>query len=157
MGGTFTHLDRHGAARMVKVSLKDESHRVAVAESVIVAKKKTIASLKNSDLAKGDALPIARIAAIAATKKTDQLIPLCHPLRITSVDVSFEFSPSSVRTIVTVECFDRSGVEMEALAGAAASALTLYDMCKAIDRGMEIQSLRLLSKSGGRSGRWTRG
>jgi cyclic pyranopterin monophosphate synthase len=151
----LTHVDEQGRARMVDVGEKPVTRRTARAEAILTMSEETMKLLTAGDLPKGDAFATARIAGIGAAKKTSDLIPLCHPLRLDSVEVSFE-EDSSVRlrieTVATAT--DRTGVEMEALTAAAVTALTIYDMCKAVERGVEIRCLRLLAKSGGRSGEW---
>ncbi|HEU4339459.1 MAG TPA: cyclic pyranopterin monophosphate synthase MoaC [Planctomycetota bacterium] len=151
----LTHLDRSGAARMVDVGEKAVTHRTARASVEVRMKPATLALIKSGAIKKGDALSVARIAGIAAAKRTAELIPLCHPIATTKIEVEFEFLGKGKLGIETrVEALDRTGVEMEALAAAAVAALTVYDMCKAVDRGMEIDRLRLLEKSGGRSGHY---
>jgi cyclic pyranopterin phosphate synthase len=137
---------------MVDVAGKDVTHRVARAGGRIVMLAQTLAMIRKGDAKKGDVLLVARVAAIAAAKRTSDLIPLCHPLPLTHVAVEFMIEDSAVRIEVTAETVGRTGVEMEALTAAAAGLLTVYDMCKAVDRGMRIEDLRLLEKSGGRSG-----
>jgi indole-3-glycerol phosphate synthase len=150
----LSHVDTEGRARMVDVSAKDETERVAVAGARVVMKLETLARIEAGHIAKGDVLQVARIAGIMAAKKTPDLIPLCHPLALTSVEVQLMCSPatSSVEITATCRLKGRTGVEMEALTAASVAALTIYDMCKAIDRGMRVADLRLLRKSGGKSG-----
>jgi cyclic pyranopterin monophosphate synthase len=154
----LSHLDVHGRARMVDVGAKAETAREAVASAVIRMSPGTLDMVKGGVVGKGDVLGTARLAAIAALKRTSDLIPLCHPVRL--VGSSVELQPDSrlpgVRVRVTVRAFDRTGVEMEALVGAAAAALTIYDMVKGVERGVEVLSLRLEEKSGGRTGPWRR-
>jgi indole-3-glycerol phosphate synthase len=152
----FTHLDAEGRARMVDVSAKDETFRVARAGARIVMRPETLARIRAGDMAKGDVLAVARLAGIMAAKRTAELIPLCHPLALTSVDVDLSCVPerSAVEITATCRLRGRTGVEMEALTAAGVAALTIYDMCKALDRGMRITDLRLLHKSGGKSGSW---
>jgi indole-3-glycerol phosphate synthase len=152
----FTHLDAEGRARMVDVSDKAETERVAVAGVRVVMRPETLERVRAGDVAKGDVLAVARIAGIMAAKRTAELIPLCHPLAITSVGVDLACVPerSAVEITATCKLRGRTGVEMEALTAASVAALTVYDMCKAVDRGMMITDLRLLRKSGGRSGDW---
>ena len=152
----LTHFDDAGAAHMVDVSVKPETARVGVATGHITMEPETIGAVQAGAIGKGDVLGVARIAGIQAAKNTAQLIPLCHPLRITGVDIAFSISATQVDITATVSAFDRSGVEMEALAAVSAAALTIYDMCKAIDRGMTIGAIRLEEKRGGKSGTWTR-
>jgi indole-3-glycerol phosphate synthase len=157
-GPAFTHLDEEGRARMVDVSDKVETDRVAVAGARVVMRPETLERIRSGDVAKGDVLSIARVAGIMAAKRTAELIPLCHPLALTSVGVDLACVPerSAVEITATCRLHGRTGVEMEALAAASVAALTVYDMCKAVDRGMVISDLRLLRKSGGRSGDWER-
>jgi indole-3-glycerol phosphate synthase len=150
----LSHVDTQGRARMVDVSAKAETDRVAVAAARVVMKRETLARIQAGDVAKGDVLAVARIAGIMAAKKTSDLIPLCHPLSLSSVEVELQCAPetSSVEVIATCKLNGRTGVEMEALTAASVAALTIYDMCKAIDRGMTVTDVRLLRKSGGKSG-----
>jgi indole-3-glycerol phosphate synthase len=150
----LSHTDLEGRARMVDVSDKDETDRVAVAGARVVMRPETLARIRAGDIAKGDVLATARIAGIMAAKRTAELIPLCHPLALTSVAVDLACVPerSSVEITATCRLRGRTGVEMEALTAAGVAALTIYDMCKAIDRGMVVTDLRLLKKSGGKSG-----
>jgi cyclic pyranopterin phosphate synthase len=152
----LTHFDEQGAARMVDVGGKDTTHRIATARGTIRMQAGTLATIASGSAKKGDVLGVARIAAIQAAKRTSDLIPLCHPLALTKVDVSFELvaSKHSVSCTATVETIGRTGVEMEALTAAAVGLLTIYDMCKAIDRGMTIESVGLIEKRGGKSGTW---
>jgi cyclic pyranopterin phosphate synthase len=152
----LTHVDEHGAARMVDVADKPVTHRRAVAGAVIHMRPDTIAMILEGRVPKGDAIAVARIAGILAAKKTSELIPLCHPLAITHASVDFEPIDGGITIEATVETNDVTGVEMEALTAAGVAALTLYDMCKAVDRAMTVDGLGLLLKEGGRSGRWTR-
>jgi cyclic pyranopterin phosphate synthase len=150
----FTHFDARGQAHMVDVAAKDVTRRVARAAGRIVMQPETLALIRGMGAAKGDVLGVARIAAIQAAKRTADLIPLCHPLPLTRVAVEFAFAAdgSAVAIEVTAETLARTGVEMEALTAAAAGLLTIYDMCKATDRAMRIENIRLLEKSGGKSG-----
>ena len=152
----LTHFDEAGAARMVDVGPKPETERVAIASGRITMLPATAKQVTAGTIGKGDVLGVARLAGIQAAKKTSDLIPLCHPLRITGIDVALEVDGSAVAITATVKAFDRSGVEMEALAAVSAAALTVYDMCKAIDRGMVIGDIRLDEKRGGKSGTWKR-
>ncbi|HSD87316.1 MAG TPA: cyclic pyranopterin monophosphate synthase MoaC [Kofleriaceae bacterium] len=152
----LTHFDETGAVHMVEVGAKPETARVAIASGVITMAPETAREVAAGRIGKGDVLGIARIAGIQAAKRTADLIPLCHPLRLTGVEVDLEVQDSAVRITATVRAFDRSGVEMEALAAVSAAALTVYDMCKAIDRGMVISQVQLEEKRGGKSGTWTR-
>jgi cyclic pyranopterin phosphate synthase len=139
---------------MVDVGAKDVTRRVARAGGRIAMREATLDMVRRGAAAKGDVLGVARIAAIQAAKRTSDLIPLAHPLMLTRVAVEFAFEPGALAIEVTVETRDRTGVEMEALAGVAVGLLTVYDMCKAVDRGMRIENVRLLEKSGGRSGHY---
>jgi indole-3-glycerol phosphate synthase len=152
----FTHLDADGRARMVDVSDKAETERIATAAARIVMRPETLERIRAGDVAKGDVLAVARLAGIMAAKRTSELIPLCHPLALTSVYVELECVPerSAVEITATCKLRGRTGVEMEALTAASVAALTVYDMCKAVDRGMVVTDLRLLRKSGGKSGDW---
>jgi cyclic pyranopterin monophosphate synthase len=154
--GKLTHFDDAGAAHMVDVGAKPETERVGIASGWISMEPATLAAVKAGTIGKGDVLGVARIAGIQAAKKTADWIPLCHPLRITGVDVDLRVAKDRVEITATVRAFDRSGVEMEALAAVSAAALTVYDMCKAIDRGMTIGDIRLEEKRGGKSGTWKR-
>jgi cyclic pyranopterin monophosphate synthase len=154
----LSHLTPEGDARMVDVSAKTETAREAVARAVLALKPATLAAIRAGQVQKGDVLGVARTAGILAAKRTPELIPLCHPLRITGVDVTFEPNRrASTLTIETrVRTVDKTGVEMEALTAAAVAALTVYDMVKAIEKGALIVDLGLQEKSGGKSGRWVR-
>ena len=157
-GSTFglTHFDDVGAAHMVDVAEKPETDRSAVASGIITMEIETANAVRAGTIGKGDVLGVARIAAIQAAKRTSDIIPLCHPLRLTGVDVDLRVANNAVYIMATVRALDRSGVEMEALAAVSAAALTIYDMCKAIDRGMIIEQVRLDEKRGGKSGTWLR-
>ena len=150
----LTHLDEHGAARMVDVSNKVPTAREAIAEATIMLSREAFEAALSPDAPKGDVLAAARIAGIMAAKKTSELIPLCHPIPLSNSTIEFEPSTDelTVRIIATARTTAQTGVEMEALVGAAVAALTIYDMVKALDRGAMIQGIRLLSKSGGKSG-----
>jgi cyclic pyranopterin phosphate synthase len=152
----LTHFDDAGAAHMVDVGAKPETARIAVASGVVTMQLETAQAVRGGTIGKGDVLGVARIAAIQAAKRTSDIIPLCHPLRLTGVDVDLRVANNAVYIMATVRAFDRSGVEMEALAAVTAAALTVYDMCKAIDRGMVISEIRLDEKRGGKSGIWQR-
>ena len=154
----LTHFNETGAVHMVDVGDKSMTQRVAITEGYIEMQAETLALIMEGGHKKGDVLGIARIAGIMATKKTAELIPLCHPLSITHVDITLEAEPAHyrVRCQTTVKTVGQTGVEMEALNATQVALLTIYDMCKAIDRGMTIQSVRLLEKAGGKSGRWVR-
>jgi cyclic pyranopterin phosphate synthase len=149
----LTHFDESGAARMVDTSAKEETLREAVASGWVRMNPGTLDLIRNRQLAKGDVLEVARLAGIMAAKRTGELIPLCHPLPITSAAVNFRFTePDLLRIEAIVRVFGRTGVEMEALTAVSVAALTVYDMCKSADRVMTIERVRLESKSGGRSG-----
>jgi cyclic pyranopterin phosphate synthase len=152
----LTHFDERGQARMVDVGAKAETHRIAVAAGRVIAQPETISLIRSGTAAKGDVLGVARVAAIMGAKRTSDLIPMCHPLLLTRVEVDFHLTERTVEIEVRVETRGQTGVEMEALTGVAAAALTIYDMVKAVDRGMEIADIRLLRKEGGRSGVWER-
>jgi len=152
----LSHYDKSGRVRMVDVSSKPATARVAVAHAFVCMKASTVASLKRLDSPKGDPLEIARIAGITAAKRTSELIPLCHPLSLTHVDVRAKLCKNGIEIASEATTTGPTGVEMEALVGAAVAALTIYDMCKALERGMEITELYLVKKSGGRSGTYVR-
>jgi cyclic pyranopterin phosphate synthase len=157
----LTHVDARGAARMVDVGAKPETLRVAVASAAVRMSRATLALVRRGRGArgKGDVIAAARLAGIMALKRAAEWIPLCHPVRVVGSDVEVGLDPAlpGVRVRVTVRAFDRTGVEMEAMVGAAAAALTVYDMVKGAERGVEIRAVRLEEKSGGRSGTWRRG
>lgn len=158
-GERLTHLDERGNAHMVDVASKATTHRRAVAEAFVAMQHETLAMIVEGRAPKGDVFATCRIAGIMAAKRTSDLIPLCHPLALTHVSIELEaehLDPHGVRITATAETDGQTGVEMEALTAAGVAALTLYDMCKAVDRGMEIGQVRLLSKEGGKSGTWTR-
>jgi cyclic pyranopterin phosphate synthase len=154
----LTHFNQQGDAHMVDVADKDISHRRAIAQGSIEMLPATRALIQQGGHKKGDVLGIARIAGIMAAKKTAELIPLCHPLMLTHISIDFELDPTRHRVLCTgtVETDGKTGVEMEALTAVQISLLTIYDMCKAIDRGMMMNDIGLLEKSGGKSGHWTR-
>lgn len=156
MNDHLTHFDAHGQAHMVDVGAKSETHRVAVATGQIRMLPATLALITSGSAKKGDVIGIARIAAIQASKRTADLIPLCHPLPLTRVAVSFEVNEaaSTVSCTVQAETYGKTGVEMEALTAVQVGLLTIYDMCKAVDRGMVMEGVRLLEKQGGKSGHW---
>ncbi|MBM3668899.1 MAG: cyclic pyranopterin monophosphate synthase MoaC [Actinobacteria bacterium] len=152
----FTHLDASGAARMVDVTGKQITERSATARAVVTVSAEVVELLRGAGVPKGDALAVARIAAIAGTKRTPDLIPLCHPIGVHGVDVHIEVMDTGVEITVTVRTADRTGVEMEALTGASVGALAIIDMVKGVDRMAAIDRVELLEKTGGRSGTWTR-
>ncbi|MCS6864164.1 MAG: cyclic pyranopterin monophosphate synthase MoaC [Gemmataceae bacterium] len=154
----LSHFDDLGAARMVDVSHKSESHRLARASAVVRMQPETLALIRDKQLAKGDVLEVARLAGILAAKKTADLIPLCHPLPLTAVKLDFAYpAPDQLHITAMVTVFARTGVEMEALTAVSVAALTVYDMCKAVDRAMTIETIRLDEKDGGTSGHFVRG
>jgi cyclic pyranopterin monophosphate synthase len=157
-GKRLTHFDARGAARMVDVGEKPETLRVAVATGAVEMAPATLALVAAGKMGKGDVLGIARLAAIGGLKRTAELIPLCHPVRVVGSDVSLAVDEKGSRVTIRAEvrAFDRTGVEMEALTAVSVAALTVYDMCKAVDRGMRIASVQLEEKLGGRSGHWRR-
>jgi cyclic pyranopterin phosphate synthase len=154
----LTHFDENGKAAMVDVSEKNETQRTAVAKGSIRVSREVMEAVANGTVEKGDVLGVARIAGIMAAKKTSELIPLCHPLNLTKVSVDFELIKEELRVdaVCTAKVCGKTGVEMEALTGVSAALLTIYDMCKAIDKGMEITDIRLEEKRGGKSGRYKR-
>lgn len=154
--GGFTHLDASGNVRMVDVSDKPQTDRVAVACGRIFMKGETLAMIRDRAMKKGNVIETARIAGVMAAKKTSDLIPMCHPLAIRHVQVDFEMEEASIRIQAMVKVTDKTGVEMEALTAVAVAALTIYDMCKAVDRGMVIGHIGLIEKDGGASGRYQR-
>ncbi len=152
----LTHFDAAGQAHMVDVGAKQDTQRVAIAEGWIRMQPETLARIRQGDHKKGDVLGIARVAGIMAAKKTSELIPLCHPLALTRVDIELDpqDDPVAVHCRATVETFGKTGVEMEALTAVQIALLTIYDMCKAVDRGMRMVDIRLVEKRGGKSGHW---
>jgi cyclic pyranopterin monophosphate synthase len=150
----LTHLDESGAAHMVDVSAKSDTVREAVAEGRIAMSAEALGAIREGSAKKGDVLATARIAGIMAAKKTSELIPLCHPLMLSKVSVDFAFENDGIRAIATVRLTGQTGVEMEALTATSVALLTIYDMAKALDKGMVISGIRLLSKTGGKSGDW---
>ena len=150
----LTHLDDSGAARMVDVADKPATVREAVAEGIITMSLEALAAIRDGTTRKGDVLAVARIAGIMAAKKTSDLIPLCHPIALSSVTIDFVLSDTNITATTTARTTGPTGVEMEALSAVSVALLTLYDMVKALDRGMVIDNIRLLAKSGGRSGDW---
>ncbi len=155
---TLTHFNAKGDVHMVDVAAKAPTRRRAVAEGHIRMRPETLAMIGAGQHHKGDVLAVARVAGIQAAKKTAELVPLCHPVALTRIEIALEVQPRSSRVhcTVTAETTDRTGVEMEALTGVQTTLLTVYDMCKAVDRGMEMTAIRLVHKSGGRSGEWNR-
>ncbi|MCA9700324.1 MAG: cyclic pyranopterin monophosphate synthase MoaC [Myxococcales bacterium] len=159
MADELTHFDASGAARMVDVAAKPDAPRMAKARARVRMAPATLAKIEAGELGKGDVLGVARLGGIAGAKQASLSIPLCHPVRITAVDIGFTVDRQlpGVTVEATVHAVDRTGPEMEAMCAASAAALTIYDMCKAIDRSMEIVEMCLLEKSGGKSGHWQRG
>jgi cyclic pyranopterin phosphate synthase len=156
MAPEFTHLDPLGRARMVDVSAKEPTHRRAVARCKVLMAPDTASKIASGAITKGDVLAVARVAGIQAAKQTPHLLPLCHPLLVNSVYVNFQIEEEHVAVEVQVDTIDRTGVEMEALTACGVAALTIYDMCKSVDRSMTISELALWEKTGGRSGLWRR-
>jgi cyclic pyranopterin phosphate synthase len=153
----LTHVNAAGEAHMVNVGAKGETEREAIATGGVRMQPETLAKIRQMEMKKGDVLSVARVAGIMAAKKTPELIPLCHTLLLEQATVDFEFvGDDYIKIIATVKCTGKTGVEMEALTAASVSCLTIYDMCKAIDRGMTIESVRLEKKSGGKSGTFVR-
>jgi len=153
---SFTHLDPLGRARMVDVTPKEPTHRRAVAKCKVFMAPETTVAVANREVKKGDVLAVARVAAIQAAKRTSDMIPLCHPLLVGAVNVNFEIGDDFIAIEANVDCVDRTGVEMEALHACSVAALTIYDMCKSVDRAMVIGELALWEKTGGRSGHYRR-
>lgn len=153
----LTHVDESGRAHMVDVGDKEVTSRVAVASARVRTRPEVIEAIRSQSVAKGDVLAVARVAGIMATKRTPELIPLCHPLPITGVTVDLALGDDHVAIRTEVRCTGRTGVEMEALTAASVAALTVYDMCKSVDRAMVIEAIRLEEKSGGKSGHFVRG
>lgn len=153
----LTHFDEAGQAHMVDVGTKAETHRVAIATGKIFMKPETLAIVRSGTAKKGDVLGVARVAAIMGAKRTSDLVPLCHPLALTrvAVDLDFDTQESCLTCTATVETFGKTGVEMEAMTAVQIGLLTIYDMCKAVDRGMVITGVHVVEKSGGKSGHWT--
>jgi cyclic pyranopterin monophosphate synthase len=158
MSDGFTHLDESGRARMVDVSDKDVTRREATARAIVLMQAKTAELIASGGVAKGDVLAVAQVAGVMAAKRTPDLIPLCHPLPISGVEMAFDLDVANAQLEIraTVRVTSRTGVEMEALTAASVAALTVYDMCKAVDRGMTISEVQLVHKSGGKSGEFRR-
>lgn len=156
----FTHFNEQGRAKMVDISKKDQTMRIAVATSKVIVTKEIYEKVTNNEIAKGDVLAVAQVAGVMAAKNTSQWIPMCHPLQLSGVDIAFHWEENdedySLHIEVTVKTKGATGVEMEALTAASATALTVYDMCKAVDKGIVIGPTYLLSKSGGKSGDYKR-
>ena len=153
----LTHFDASGQAHMVDVGSKPVTKRIAVASGIISMLPATLKLIQQGDAKKGDVLGVARIAAIQGSKKTSELIPLCHPIALTKVSITFEIDEAATAITCTAQCdtTGQTGVEMEALTAVSVGLLTIYDMCKAVDRGMTISNIKLLEKHGGKSGDWT--
>ena len=152
----LSHFDRSGRARMVDVGGKEETDRAATASGIVRMRPETVAIIREGRAAKGDVLAVAQVAAVMGAKHTSDLVPMCHPLMLTSVEVAFDLSEEAVEVRATVSTRGRTGVEMEALTAVATATLTIYDMLKGVDRGMTIERIRLEHKEGGRSGTWQR-
>jgi cyclic pyranopterin phosphate synthase len=153
----LTHVDEHGRARMVDVGAKPETARTATAVGKVTMQPDTLTRIREGGIAKGDVLAVAQVAAVQAAKRTSDLIPMCHPLRLTGVDVDFDFEDDTTLSVsVTVRALDRTGVEMEAMTAAAVAGLTVYDMAKAIDRSMTVGPVKLVHKAGGKTGEYRR-
>jgi cyclic pyranopterin phosphate synthase len=154
--GDFSHLDEHGRARMVDVGDKAVTERTATARADVMMQPETLARIREGGVAKGDVLTVARLAGIMGAKRTPDLIPLCHPLQLSGIEVDLELDDERSAVVVTATCriAAQTGVEMEALTAVSVAALTVYDMCKAADKGMQIANIRLLRKTGGKSGTW---
>ncbi|MDU1052648.1 cyclic pyranopterin monophosphate synthase MoaC [Clostridium baratii] len=154
MGDKLTHFDKDGNAVMVDVTKKEKTERVAIATGKVRANKETITLIKNGEIGKGDVLGVARVAGIMAMKKTSDLIPMCHPIMINGCSIDFEIDEENSEIIITgtSKIFEKTGVEMEALTGVSVAALTIYDMCKAVDKRMVIDDIHLVKKTGGKSG-----
>ncbi len=154
----FTHFDKKGKAQMVDVSAKPETRREAVARGSVYMKEETLRLIKDRRILKGDVLGVARVAGIMAAKKTSELIPMCHPLKISSINIDFELDSKKSRIKIEsrVKVTGQTGVEMEALTSLSAAALTIYDMCKAVDKEMVISDIMLIKKQGGKSGTFKR-
>ena len=150
----LTHLDENGSARIVDVSAKAVTTREAVASGHVAMNKEAAAAIAQGSVKKGDVLAVARVAGIMAAKRTADLIPLCHPIALTAVNIDFDLEPTGVTVTATAKTAGQTGVEMEALTAASVALLTIYDMAKALDKGMVINNVRLLAKTGGKSGNW---
>ncbi|MFN8535156.1 MAG: cyclic pyranopterin monophosphate synthase MoaC [Dehalococcoidia bacterium] len=148
----LSHFDEAGRARMVDVSAKDETARIAVARGRVTMQPETLALIREGRISKGDVLAVAQVAGVMGAKRTPDLVPMCHPLLLSAVDIAFSLTTDAVEIEATVKIRGRTGVEMEALTAVSVAALTIYDMVKAVDKGMRIEAVRLVHKSGGRSG-----
>ena len=152
----FSHINEQGRAKMVDVTDKDVTYREAIAEGTVIVNPDTMALIKSGGVKKGDVLAVAQVAGIMAAKKTSDNIPMCHPLMLSGVDIRFELTDTAIHITATVKCKGSTGVEMEALSAVSTTALTIYDMCKAVQRDIEIQNIRLNYKNGGKSGVYQR-
>lgn len=152
----LTHINEQGRAKMVDISNKDVTSRVAIAEGTVLVSESTMHIIKSGGIKKGDVLSVAQVAGIMAAKKTADIIPMCHPLQLSGVDIRFELTDTEVNITASVKCTGRTGVEMEALTAVSTAALTVYDMCKAVQRDIEIKNIRLIYKDGGKSGEFRR-
>jgi len=152
----LTHFNKEGRARMVDVGGKDDTLRIAIAEGEIIMQLETLKMIKDKEISKGDVLGVAQVAGIMAAKKTSEIIPMCHPLLLTSININFKIDEEKNRIIIQsqVKTIGKTGVEMEPLTAVSVAALTIYDMCKAVDRGMTVQDIHLIEKSGGKSGHY---
>jgi len=152
----LTHFNKEGRARMVDVGGKDDTLRIAIAEGEIIMQPSTLKMIKDKEISKGDVLGVAQVAGIMAAKKTSEIIPMCHPLLLTSININFKINEGKNKIIIQsqVKTVGKTGVEMEPLIAVSVAALTIYDMCKAVDRGMTIQDIHLVEKSGGQSGHY---
>lgn len=152
----LSHFNEEGRARMVDVGDKEDTQRMAIAQGEVVMQPETLRLIKGGKITKGDVLAVAQVAGIMAAKKTSQIIPMCHPLMLTSVELNFEINEETNKIIIKskVKTVGKTGVEMEALTAVAVAGLTIYDMCKAVDRGMTIKAIRLIEKTGGKSGHY---
>ena len=148
----LSHINEQGRARMVDVTDKESTVRIATAQGIVKVNSDTMALIRSGGMKKGDVLAVAQVAGIMAAKKTADIIPMCHPLRLSSVDINFELTDTEIIIQATVKCKESTGVEMEALTAVSTAALTIYDMCKAVQRDIEITDIRLMYKSGGKSG-----
>lgn len=153
----LTHFNKEGHAKMVDVTDKEVTYREAVAEGVIYMNEQTIQAIADGNIKKGDVLSVAQVAGIMAAKKTSDIIPMCHPLMLTGVDISFDVKKTEIAIKAIVKCKGETGVEMEALTAVSTAALTIYDMCKAVQKDMTIGDIKLLEKTGGKSGHYKRG
>ena len=152
----LSHINEQGRAKMVDVTDKAETFREAIAEGTVIVEPDTMELIKSGGIKKGDVLSVAQVAGIMAAKKTSDMIPMCHPLMLTGVDINFELTETEIHIHAAVKCKSNTGVEMEALSAVSTAALTIYDMCKAVQRDIEIQNIRLSYKSGGKSGVYER-